>query len=188
MEKSGTSSMNEDSQTLKAHIDGVDVVAQRMEAKWGMGRLPLIVSTETRAKFYRQGLRFREALEDCYGSKVITRDKLDAVIKSAGGMERAWSALDREAVSLGEKPIDPDVWEVVLSDGSILAVVQTNADAHKVIEDGRIKNVWTLEEVSRAVEAFPDIIRSIKETFPGATVEPVKRERYRGKLDDPLPF
>lgn len=181
--------MTEDFETLKAYIDGVDQAARTMEAKWGVGRLPMIVSTETRAKFYRQGLRFREALETCYGAKVITRDMMDAIAKAAGGMERAWAALDKEADTIGAKPLDPDVWEAVLSDGSILAVVQTSADAHRVLEDGRIKNVWTMEEVSRAVEAFPDIIRSIKETFPGAEVQPVREKRSREEpLSDPIPF
>ena len=181
--------MNEDQTTLKAHIDGVDHIAQRMEAKWGVDRLPLLVDAEMRAKFYRQGQRMREALEACYGAKVITRDMLDAVAKATGGMERAWAALDKAATEKGEKPIDPDVWETALSDGSLVAIVQTNADASKVIRDGRLKNVWTLEEVARAIEAFPDIVRSIKEKFPGALVQPVKAKRARGeKLDDPVPF
>lgn len=181
--------MNEDSMTLKAHIDGVDHTARRMEDKWGVGLLPLLVDAETRAKFYRQGQRFRDALEACYGAKVMTRSMLDAVASSAGGMERAWLALDRKASEAGEMPLDPDVWETPLSDGSLVAIVRSNADAHKVLGDGRLKNVWTLEEVSRAIEAFPDIIRSIKETFPGATVEPVSAKRARAEpLSDPIPF
>jgi len=181
--------MNEDTTTLKAHIDGVDHIAQRMESKWGVDRLPLLVGADTRAKFYRQGERMRDALEACYGAKVITRDMLDTVASATGGMERAWAALDKQAEQAGEKPIDPDVWETPLSDGSLVAIVQTNADASKVIRDGRLKNVWTLEEVARAIEAFPDIVRSIKETFPGALVQPIKTKRARGeKLDDPIPF
>lgn len=182
--------MNEDTTTLKAYIDGVDQIAQAMESKWGVDRLPLLVDAETRAKFYRQGERMRDALEACYAPKaVITRAMLDAVASATGGMERAWAALDRKATEAGEKPIDPDVWETPLSDGSLVAIVQTNADASKVIRDGRLKNVWTLEEVARAIEAFPDIVRSIKETFPGATVQPVRQKRARGEpLSDPIPF
>lgn len=179
---------SEDAQTLKAHIDGVDHIARRMESKWGVGRLPLLVDAETRAKFYRQGERMNEALENAYAAKVMTRDMLDAAAKATGGMERAWAALDTKATEAGAKIIDPDVWETVLSDGSLVAIVQTNADASKVLEDGRLKNVWTLEEVARAIEAFPDVIRSVKETFPGATVEVVREKRARGKLDDPIPF
>ena len=181
--------MNEDSQTLKAYIDGVDHIAQTMEAKWGVDRLPLLVDAETRAKFYRQGERMRTALEACYGAKVITRDMLDAAAKATGGMERAWAALDAKATEAGNCPIDPDVWETALSDGSLVAIVQTNADASKVLRDGRLKNVWTLEEVARAIESFPDIVRSIKETFPGATVVQPREKRYRAMtLSDPVPF
>lgn len=171
--------MTEDSHTLKAYIDGVDHIAKAMEAKWGVGRLPLLVSADMRAKFYRQGERWRTALEVCYGAKVVTRGMLDAAASSTGGMERAWRALDKAATEAGETPIDPDVWEVALSDGSILAVVQTNVDAGKVLRDGRLKNVWTMEEVARAVEAFPDFVRAIKEEFPGATVEQPREKRYR---------
>lgn len=180
--------MSDDHLTLKAHIDGVDHLAQRMEAKWGVGRLPLLVSAETRAKFYKQGERMYEALEACYSAKVITRDLLDAAASRTAGMERAWAALDKQATEAGEKPIDPEVWETVLSDGSLVAVVQTNADASKILRDGRLKNVWTLEEVARAIEAFPDVIRSIKETFEGATVEVVKEKRFRGLRSDEIPF
>ena len=180
--------MNDDTLTLKAYIDGVDHIAQRMEAKWGVDRLPMLVDAETRAKFYRQGERMRDALEACYSAKVITRDMLDAAAKATGGMERAWAALDAKATQAGETPIDPDVWEAPLSDGSLVAIVQTNADASKVIRDGRLKNVWTMEEVARVIEMFPDFVRSIKETFPGATVQPVRSKRARAVLDDAIPF
>lgn len=180
--------MSDDTLTLKAHIDGVDHIAQHMEAKWGKGRLPLLVSAETRAKFYKQGQRMREALEACYGAQIMTRDMLADVASRTAGMERAWAALDKQATEAGEKPIDTEVWETVLSDGSLVAIVQTNADAGKVLADGRLKNVWTLEEVARAIEAFPDVIRSIKEAFEGATVEAVKEKRFQGLRSDPIPF
>lgn len=182
--------MNEDSLTLKAYLDGVDHIAQAMETKWGRGRLPLLNDAETRAKFYRQGDRMRTALEACYASKVVTRDMLDAAASATGGMERAWAALDRKATEAGHVPLDPDVWEAVLADGSIAAIVQTNADASKVLADGRIKNVWTLDEVGRAIDAFPDFVRAVKETFPGATVQAVREKRSRAEdpLNDAIPF
>lgn len=180
--------MNEDTQTLKALIDGVDHIARTMEGKWGVGRLPLLVSPDTRTKFYVAGEKFNDALEASYRAKIMTRDMLDHVKAKAGVMERAWAALDAEATRKGEQPIDPDVWEVALSDGSILAVVQTNADASKVLRDGRNKNVWTMDEVARAVEAFPDVVRQCKEAFGEIKVEPVREKRARAVLNDPVPF
>ncbi len=180
--------MTDDHHMLKALIDGVDEAARKAEHKWGKGRLPLLVDVETRAKFYSAGEKFNDALTACYGVKVMTRDMLDLVSSKAGVMERAWAALDGKADAAGHKALDPDVWEVVLSDGSIAAIVQTNADAGKVLADGRNKNVWTLEEVGRAIEAFPDVVRSIKETFGGVTIEPVTVKRTRFKPCDEIPF
>lgn len=182
--------MTDDHHMLKALIDGVDEIARRMEGKWGMGRLPLLVSTDTRAKFYAAGEKFNEALQACYGGKVITRDMLDHVKAKGAVMERAWAALDAQAEAADHKAQDPDVWETVLSDGSILAVVQTNADASKVLRDGRNTNVWTMDEIAKAVEAFPDVVRSMKDAFGDVKVSAVRERRSRGVFEpcNEVPF
>lgn len=179
----------EDCATLQAHYEGVDEAARLCEATWGVGRLPMLVDVEMRAKFHRQGVRFADALEAAWDAKMLTRDQLTAVSSSAGGMERAWKALDAAARAAGHVPKDPEVWEAVLSDGSIACIVQTNADASKVIRDGRHLNVWTLEEVGRAIDAMPEVVRATKISFPGAQVAAVT-DRARGKtfLNDPIPF
>lgn len=180
--------MSDDHHTLKALVDGVDEKARLAEHKWGKGRLPLLVDADTRAKFYAAAEKFNDALVACYGAKVITRDMIDHVKAKGAVMERAWVALDGKATEAGHKALDPDVWEVVLKDGSIAAIVQTNADAGKVLADGRNKNVWTLEEVGRAIDAFPEVVNGIKEAFPGVTVEPVREKRTRFVPDTHIPF
>jgi hypothetical protein len=179
----------EDTATLMSYQAGVDEAARKAEAVWGVGRLPLLVSDELRAKFMRQGARFDAAYEEAWSTAMLTRTQLDAVISAAGGMQRAWAALDKAARDAGEKPIEPDVWEAVLEDGSIACIVPTNADASKVIRDGRALNVWTLAEVARAIDLMPEIVRASKIAFPGAQVMP-SRERSTGKtfLNDPIPF
>ena len=177
----------EDAETIKAHVNAADQVAIEHEAKWGVGRLPLLVGPDLAAKFARQGLRYRNALEDAWGAKTLTQDQLAAVVSSAAGMARAWQALDAAASEAGARPLVPDVWEAEMSDGSVLAVVRSNMDAHAVLAQGRHVNVWTLEEIVRAVEHMPEAIQATKNAFPGAQVLPAK-ERYRGKLDDPIPF
>lgn len=177
----------EDAATIQAHIMGVDKAASEAEAAWGIGRLPMLVDTDMRAKFMRQGARFKEALEAAYEAKMLTGDQLASVISTAGGMERAWLALDAAARSAGHKPQDPEIWEAVLEDGSIACIVRTNAEASKVIQDGRALNVWTLDEVARAIDHLPLIVLQAKETWPGAKV--VERsQRSKGVLDDPLPY
>lgn len=180
----------EDATTLKAYYDGVDHVAREMENKWGVGRLPLLVDGELRAKFERQGLRFNTALEQAWQSEFLTRDMLDGVAKAAGGMERAWKALDDAAKASGAKPIDPDVWEAVLRDGSIVAVVRTNAEAGAVLREGRQLSVWTMEEVARAIELMPEMLfaNDVKKAYSGERVEVDTRKRFTGLRDDPIPF
>lgn len=179
----------EDATTIAACIMGVDEAARLAEAEWGIGRLPLLVDDDMRAKFMRQADRLNAALEVGYGSPMLTKDQLEAVQKAAGAMQRAWAALGAKARENGHTPLEPDIWEAVLQDGSIACIVRTNADASKVIRDGRALNVWTLDEVARAIDLMPEMVRSVKETFPGATVLPAK-ERARGRFepDTEIPF
>ena len=179
----------EDAETLTALTQGVDHIAREAEAHWGVGRLPLLVSDDLRAKFARQGLRWRTAMEDAWSSKMLTRDQLEAAQASSGAMQRAWLALDAQAKANGAAPLSPDVWEVALSDGSLCAITRTGTEASAVIREGRLLNVWTLEEVARAIEAFPDIVRASKEVFPGAKVVGFS-ERRSGKFepDSEVPF
>lgn len=177
----------EDAETIQAHVKAADQVAIEHEAKWGVGRLPLLVGPDLAAKFARQGLRYRNALEEGWTAKMLTQDQLATVVSSAAGMARAWQALDGAASEAGARPLVPDVWEAEMSDGSVLAVVRSNMDAHAVLAQGRHVNVWTLEEIVRAVEHMPEAIQATKKAFPGAQVLPAK-ERYRGKLNDDLPF
>lgn len=179
----------EDIATLTAHLEGVDQVARDHEAVWGVGRLPLLVSNELRAKFARQGVRFMTALEEAWAAKMLTRAQLDAVASAAGGMQRAWVALDKAARDAGQPVMSPEVWEVTLADGSVAAVVRTNAEAGHVIREGRCLNVWTLQEVANAIDLMPEMVRATKMEFPGAKLE-APRQRSVGKtvLDDPIPF
>lgn len=179
---------NEDAITIKAHIDGVDAVAQEIETKWGVERLPLLVEADLRARFMRQAEKWSEALQEAFQSKMLTVDQLDRVRSSSAAMERAWKALDDAATKAGKKPIEAQQWECVLADGTLAVIVRTNAEAGHVIREGRCLNVWTLEEVARAIDHMPEAVRAAKETFPGAKVTGLRERRGGVKLDDPLPF
>lgn len=180
----------EDTETILAHTRGVDMIAAEMERHWGVGRLPLLVDADLRAKFQRQGLRWRTALEEAWHAKVLTRSMIDAVISSSGGMERAWRALDTAARASGKAPIEPNVWEVTLKDGSVAAIVRTNPEAARVIADGRCLNVWTLEEVANAIDYLCEDskVGEIKLAFPGAKFGPARNRAAGYELNDPIPF
>lgn len=149
---------------IQSVIEGVDEVAKRYEAKWGVGRLDLLVSDDLREKFRKQQSRFDAA---------IMEHDLDGVRKSGAGMKRAWEALDLSAIVGGHQPLEPNVWEVAMPDGHVIAFVQTNAEAAVITRSGRYLEVWTVTEIARVIEKFPDIALA-KQTFPGATVKAVR--------------
>jgi hypothetical protein len=152
---------------LKAHTDGVDAVASAMERKWGVGRLRLLVDAELRERFDRQAAKWNAA---------IWSNDLERVRAQAGGMTRAWQALDAAAEASGAEPLKPTVWEARMPGGRVFAFVRTLPEAHAVQRDNRAMEVWTVEEVARVLAALDPskMIGVVKQEFPGARVERVR--------------
>lgn len=165
----------------RAAIDGADALAREVEQRWGAGRVRLLVPTELREKFDRQRYLF---------DKAILHGDLEEVRQQSARMERAWRAVDAAATDAGKKVLAPEVWETVLENGRVAAIVRTNDDARHVVAEGRGVSVWTLEEIARLLSAWPTIAAA-KEHFQGATVAAIYD---RGDplashlLDDDLPF
>lgn len=155
----------------RAYIDGADETAAEMEARWGCDRLRLLVSPELREKFDRQRYLLNQA---------IWHGELEAVRREAGRMVNAWLALDRAATAAGKQPLDPQVWEVTLADGSVAAIVPDTASAHRVVSDGRKLAVYTLDEIGRMLSHWQQA-NIAKLVFPGAEVTAVRKS-----VDDPL--
>src|SRR3712207_2542828 len=163
----------------RSMIDGVDELAHRMERKWGVDRLRLLVSDDLRHRFDRQRFKLNAA---------ITSGDHDALATECARMRKALETLDAAAEAIGAEPIAPEVWEVALPDGTVAAVVRTTADAHHVVGDGRLKRVYTLAEVANLIHACPEVIKA-KDTFPGAEVVAVRsRPDPLEGLDDEIPF
>lgn len=145
-------------------IDGLDEVSRSYEAKWGVGRLDLLVSDELREKFRKQVIRLNQAIID---------HDLEPLRKSAEAMKRAWVVLESAAIADGRKPLEPDVWEIPMPGGRVVAFTRTNAEAAAVTRSGRYLDVWTVNEIARVIDKFPEIALA-KETFPGALVASVR--------------
>jgi hypothetical protein len=173
--------------TGRAYIDGVDETACEMETKWGADRLRLLVSSELREKFDRQRYLFNQA---------IWHVDLEAVRRESGRMVNAWMALDRAAESAGASKLAREVWEVVLEDGSVAAIVADTAHAKLVVGEGRQVAVYTLDEIGRLLSAYPQIAQA-KLVFPGAEVTEIRKRSIEDPLnavrdteqglDDPIP-
>lgn len=170
----------------QSEVDEADTVANRMEAKWGVGRLRLLVGAELRERFDRQRYLLNQA---------IWHGDLEAVRTQARRMRAAWHALDKAATEAGADPIHADVWEVTLDDGSIAAIVKGNAEAGHVVAQERGLAVYTLAEIAKLLSTFPEIVRA-KEVFPGASVTAARHVTdpleaiadTRSPLNDDIPF
>ena len=157
--------------STQAYIDGVDHVATAMEARWGAGRLRLLVSAELREKFDRQRYLFNQA---------IWHGDLEAVRRELARMVTAWQALNRAAEAAGAAPLSPAVWEITLTDGTVAAIVRAPEEAQAVMREGRQVVVYTLDEIGQMLTNYR-AASEVKTTFPGATVVAISRT-----IDDPL--
>lgn len=162
---------------IQAVIDGVDQCAREMERKWGVGRLELLVEDDLREKFRRQLRRFNDA---------ITERDVYKVRQAGAGMRRGWEALDGAAASAGAKQLDPEVWEIRMPDGRVAAFCKDNTEAYAATWTGRYVDVWTVDEIARIIEKFPEIALA-KQTFPGVTVTNVRSKRIPEPIEE-IPF
>ena len=170
--------------SAQVSIGEADRLASEMEQVWGVGRLRLLVSPELREKFDRQRYLFNQA---------IWHGDLEAVRTQSARMIAAWVALDKFAVGADEPSLSPEIWEVRLEDGTVAAIVRSPEEARAVVADGRAVAVYTLDEIGRIL-SHHSAVTEAKLTFPGATVEAVRRpsdplDRFAdtsGGLDEPL--
>jgi hypothetical protein len=170
----------------RAAIDEADNIAATAEAYWGVGRLRLLVPIELREKFDRQRYLLNQA---------IWHGDLEAVRREASRMVKAWEALWKAAEDRHADPIRLNVWETTFSDGTVVAIVRTSAEAHKVIADGRKVAVYTLEEVKTLLESH-SLVNAVKKAFEGARVEKATQtpsdplnafSDSRRPIDEPFP-
>ena len=167
------------SDLIRAAIAGVDEVAVAMEGKWGVGQLPrrvAAISPQLAARFERQKRKLDDAIVT-HGEKEI--------LQHSGAMKRGWQMLDKFAIEHGREPLNSDVWELKLDDGTVVAICKHACHVAN-IADGR--EAWSLEELGKLIEKQPALIRKSKQHFPGAVVSKVKKKFYDWETGDDIPF
>lgn len=152
----------------RSFLDGVDALAVAMEAKWGNGRLRLLVGQELREKFDRQRYLLNMA---------IMGGTLEMIRREAPRMVNAWKALDHAAEQAGANQLPLGVLEVTLEDGSVVAIAQ---DYDSRLAKGRAVAVYTLDEIGHILSRY-QALNVVKLTWPGATVVRVNKS-----IPDPL--
>lgn len=165
-------------------IEALDEVASRMERKWGVGRLPRLVSIDLAERFYRQKGKLDDAITD-----EVTGGSMANVEFEAGRMVNAWMALDAAAVAAGADPASGSYMTARLSDGrSLVVCVDLEGMGHFLQQNpDRSAAVWTMDEVARVLEGF-DLVLRTKHLFEGAIVEEVRvKPEVNWRRGDELP-
>lgn len=166
---------------MEAAITELDQVVVAAEKRWGVDRLPELVSVETQERFWKQFERLDGA---------IRSDDCDAVVRGSSAMIRAYKVLEDEARDRGHCELAGTWYEAPMDDGRVLIVAETVADAHKASRERDGALVYSMDEVARLLIASEDarnFAKKTKEVFPGATVEDV-RSTKPDNMDDPIPF
>lgn len=177
-----------DAGLLQGLQEAVDAEATATERKWGVGRaeqLAGLADPNLLARFRRQQATWREALQAAWDAEPLPADLLATAQAKAASMQRAWRALDAHAEEAGHRAIAPWVWEVPLQGGGVLALVQTSAEASRVVTDGRHVHVLTAEDVAGLVDAMDRMTRDGQRQ--GKSLPKVRRKPVENTLGAP-PF
>lgn len=156
-----------------------DKAMRDAERKWGIDRLPELVSSDTAEKW---GYSLGKLNEATAGTDPLVVKQWVAVCLR--GLEK----MDAEAIAAGHQPSDPDIWEY-----------DYNGHRFGIIADGREwpaayarrgdLTIYTMQEVAVALTAHKNAlaaVSAVKDAFPGAEVTDIRKG---GKFpDDPIPF
>mgnify|MGYP003350008410 CR=1 FL=1 len=153
----------------------LDKLAAEMEQRWGVGRLPRLVSAETAAKF---GMAMDKLKRE------MLLNHAEGVAQRVPIMMRGWQALEKEALANGHKPNPEGVigykhekqaWTIVVQDADLHAASLYAPEPEYVV---------TISELLICYEQAHKAARKAKKAFPGSRVVRVAQKPF----DDPLPF
>ena len=145
-----------------------------MEQKWGVDRLPRLVSEILSIKFDQQ----RNLLESAIKSNDAAQ-----ISKQSEGMRRAWVALDQAATADGHMPLGNAVWTEKHKTGDVIAVYRDDAQLVDIAAAGGVS--FTLEELVRLI---PTDVLVAKKEFHGIKVVDVRDKGGDDELNDEIPF
>ena len=154
-------------------VEALDEVAHSCERKWGVDRLPRLVSVDLAEKFYRQVEKLNDAIAD-----EATGGSVANVEFEAGRMVNAWRALDAAAEAAGAEEASGLYLSARMADGRSL-VICSDLEAvgvWRMVNPDQPAAVWTLDEVVKVLEGF-DLVNRTKHLFEGAVVEDARVSR-----------
>lgn len=143
-----------------------DKAVIEMDKKWGVDRLPELVSVESAAKWGKAMAGLNEAIGKNDPDK--TKFWVEVCL-------RGLAAMDAEAVSLGRPVSDPMIWEHEF-EGKVYGIIEDGREWPAAYAKRPGISIHTMREVAIALhEHRHGLVNAIKQVFPGAEVTAVRR-------------
>ena len=155
-----------------------DRMARETDARWGVDRLPELVSPETARRWGVAMANLNAAIE---------ANDPDMTVARVNACLRGFAAMDAEATAAGHQPIPPAAQEIEV-DGKLSAVLW-DADqwpAYAALRPG--VRIYTPREVANALAAYGGTVAAIKDAFPGASIAYRKPTPLEAELEDEIPW
>lgn len=154
-----------------------DKAVREMDKRWGVDRLPELVSVESAAKWGKAVAGLNGAID------AQDPDKVKFWVEVC---LRGLTAMDAEAVALGRPVSDPDIWEYEY-EGTIFGIIEDGREWPAAYAKRPGIAIHTMREVAVALHAHRNgLVDAIKLSFPGAEVKAVRRPQ--ADLEDDFDF
>lgn len=143
-----------------------DAAVRAMDKRWGIDRLPELVSTESAAKWGTAMAGLNGAID------AHDPDKVKFWVEIC---LRGLTAMDAEAVSLGRPVSDPMIWEHEY-EGQVYGIIEDGREWPAAYAKRPGIAIHTMREVALALHEHRNkLVNAVKLAFPGAEVKAVRR-------------
>jgi hypothetical protein len=143
-----------------------DAAVREMDRKWGVARLPELVSVESAAKWGKAMAGLNGAID------AHDPDKVKFWVEVC---LRGLASMDAEAVTLGRPVSDPMIWEHEY-EGTIFGIIEDGREWPAAYAKRPGIAIHAMREVAVALHEHRNgLVNAVKLAFPGAEVKAVRR-------------
>lgn len=169
-------------------LGAFDQRSREMDAKWGVDRLPDLVTPELADIWGRTMANLNEAILNGYAAEDTAQAKADVLACVASAL-RGFDAMDRHAEASGAPKSNPDVFEIQTDQGNI-AIIK-DPESWPALKAARPDLVFfTPQEVANALEAYrvtTDFVEETTKHFPKAEIKGLTQKQFNDG-GDPISF
>jgi hypothetical protein len=154
-----------------------DHAAREMDKRWGVDRLPELVSPESAAKWGKAMAGLNGAID------AKDPDKVKFWVEIC---LRGMQSMDAEAVAMGRPVSDPMIWEHEY-EGVVYGIIEDGREWPAAYAKRPGIAIHTMREVAVALHEHRNgLVNAVKLAFPGAEVKAVRRKP--SDLEDDFDF